>query len=282
MIASHDRAVLHADGTSERMGARPLAPPGDWSLAAAWEALEVLVVRYLKLKYKRSVLGFLWSLLTPLALMGIYLFVFGRVFDAPQRDFGLFLLAGLVPWQFFNVAVLGGTFCLVGERELLRRLNFPPVLVPFSAVLAHLLHLFIALACLVVVVALAGRAEWSNLGWLVLAVTLQTALCLGLALALSIWNVRLRDVGYLMPPFLVVLFFATPVVYELSQVPDAYRALTLSNPLSMIMEAYRAALLGGPEPAAGHMLLSAGETALVAGLGYAIFTRSSRGLPKEL
>jgi ABC-2 type transport system permease protein len=253
-----------------------------WPPAGVPGALRELVAKDLKLKYKRSVLGFLWSLLTPLALMGVYLFVFGRVFDAPQTDFGLFLICGLVPWHFFTLAVTGATNSLLVEGQLIGRINFPRLLVPVSTVAANMAHFMVALACLVVAVSVAGRAPWVGAHWLVLAVVLETALCLGLGLALSVWNVRLRDIGQLISIFAVLLFFATPVVYELSQVPEGYRPLVLANPLTMIMEAYRAALFEGPRPDLGPMLLSIGETALVLALGWWAFSRRAPELAKDL
>jgi ABC-type polysaccharide/polyol phosphate export permease len=154
--------------------------------------------------------------------------------------------------------------------------------VPASTVAANLVHLVVALACLMVVLVVTGRAPWLDLHWLVLAVAMETALCLGVAFALSVWNVRLRDIGQLMAIFVVVLFFATPVVYELSQVPDGYRPLVLANPLTMIMETYRTALFERPGPPAGELLLAVGEIVLILGLGYLAFARRSRELVKDL
>ncbi len=259
-----------------------LRPAAAWPAARAPGALRALVVKELKLKYKRSALGFLWSLLTPVALMCVYLFVFGRVFDAPQSDYGLFLLCGLVPWHFFSVATMAATTSLVAESGFIRRIHFPRILVPASTVAANLVHLVVALACLMVVLVVTGRAPWLDLHWLVLAVAMETALCLGVAFALSVWNVRLRDIGQLMAIFVVVLFFATPVVYELSQVPDGYRPLVLANPLTMIMETYRTALFERPGPPAGELLLAVGEIVLILGLGYLAFARRSRELVKDL
>ena len=240
------------------------------------------MLKELKLKYKRSLLGFLWSLLTPVALMVVYLFVFGRVFDAPQSDFALFLLCGLVPWHYLNLALIAATNSLVGERHLISRIGFPRFLVPVSSVMANLAHFLVALSGLLIAVVAAGRQPWLELHWLAVAIVLETTLCLGLTLALSVWNVRLRDVGQLMSIFAIVLFFATPVVYELSQVPDAYRPLALANPLTMIMESYRAALFEGALPEAAPMLLCVGEIAAVLALGCWSFSRRAANLAKEL
>ena len=271
-------SALRPEGTS----VPPLRASAVWPLTGAPDALRELVRKELKIKYKRSLLGFLWSLLTPVALMAVYLFVFGRVFDAPQSDFALFLLCGLVPWHFFNLALIGATNSVLAERHLIRRINFPRFLVPVSSVVANLAHFTVALVGLLIAVTAAGRAPWLHVHWLALAVVLETAFCLGLTLALSVWNVRLRDVGQLMSIFALVAFFATPVVYELSQVPDAYRPLALANPLTMIMESYRAALYEGPVPDMGPMMLSVGEIALVLAFGCWAFSRRSPNLPKEL
>lgn len=157
-----------------------------WPLGAAPEALRELVRKELKLKYKRSLLGFLWSLVTPVVLMCVYLFVFGQVFEAPQRDYALFLLCGLVPWHFFSLGLMAATNSLLLERALIRRINFPRALVPAASVLANLVHFLVALACLLVLVVVTGRSPWLGLHWLALAVALETALCIGAGLALSV------------------------------------------------------------------------------------------------
>lgn len=259
-----------------------LQPPDRRALVSAPEILRALVTKDLKVKYKRSILGFAWSLMTPVALTGVYLFVFIHVYRVPEKDFVLFLLAGLLPWNFFNISILAATSSVVDNGPLIRKVYFPRALLPVSSVTANLINFLIGLALLVVVMGVSGRPVWLTLHWLVLAVALETALCIGVALALSVWNVYFRDIQQLIGIFLLILFFATPIVYDVSRVPDAFRPLILANPLSTIMQTYRAALFHARSPDLGLVALGLAETLAIFLLGFLEFRRLAPRLAKEV
>ena len=257
-------------------------PPGAVSLCIHAEMLRALVVKQLKLKYKRSILGFGWSLATPVALMGIYLFVFGVVFENDREDFPLFLLTGLLPWQFFTLALLGGTISLVENAPLVRNVSFPRFLLPLAPVVASLVNFVVALGLLAVLVVALGRPLWLNLHWLLLAIVLETLLVAGIVLALCVWDVHFRDIEQLIALLTPLLFFATPIVYDLSQVPSEYRPFVVANPLTGVMEAFHAALFDSSAPDLWPVVVAAGETAVVLALGSWIFMRAATRLAKEV
>jgi ABC-type polysaccharide/polyol phosphate export permease len=259
-----------------------LHPPGRHSLVGAGEILRALVIKELKVKYKRSILGFLWSLVTPVALVAVYLFVFGQIYRVGPDDFGLFLLSGLLPWHYFNMGLVAATNSLVDNAPLIRKVYFPRILIPVSSVVANLVTFLVGLGMLSIVAVLSGRSVWPHLHWLILAVGLETALCAGAAMALSIWNVYLRDIRQLISILLLVLFFMTPIVYELSFVPARFRPLLSLNPLSAIMAAYRSALFYGSDPDLGLVGIGAAVTLLILGFGWAVFRRQSPLLAKEV
>lgn len=259
-----------------------LRPPGRRSLRDAREILLVLVTKELKVKYKRSVLGFAWSLVTPLALAGVYLFVFVSVYHVPQEDFALFLLTGLFPWHFFSMSLAATTESVINNAPMVRKVSFPRLVMPMSTVSANLVHFLLALALLVPLVAATGRPVWLHLHWLALAVVLETALCLGLGMALAVWNVYFRDIRQAVNIMLPVLFFATPIVYNLSLVPEAIRPFILANPLAGVMEVYRAALFEASAPHAGHAALAALQAAVALALGWVVFRRLAPHLAREV
>lgn len=236
----------------------------------------------LKVKYKRSVLGFFWSLITPVALTGIYLFVFIYVYRVPKSDFSLFLLTGLLPWHYFNLGLISATNSIIDNAPLVRKVFFPRILLPVSTVFANLLNFLFGLALLFIWLMASGRPIWLTLHWLLLAIVMETALCIGISLALSVWNVFLRDIRQIINLFIMVLFFATPIVYEFSEVPSRFRWVILANPLAAVMELYRAALFTVEAPDPFVTLVGLAEIALVAVFGYAVFRRTAPGIAREV
>lgn len=267
------------------MSKEPIAglhPPTKRALVAAPEILRALVIKELKVKYKRSFLGFLWSLITPAALAGVYLFVFIYVYPVGKDDFILFLLSGLLPWNFFNLAILASTSSFVENSNLVRKVYFPRALLPVSTVLANLINFSMGLGLLMVVLIVSGRPIWLGLHWLIVAIVLETALCIGASLALSVWNVYFRDIGQLISIFILVLFFATPIVYDVSNVPEMFLPLIMANPLTAIMQTYRAALYSVSTPDLSLLALGTAETLVILALGYFVFRHQAPYLAKEV
>lgn len=262
--------------------AAELLPPTRRSSVRQRELLSALVLKELKVKYKRSVLGVFWSLLTPIALTGIYLFVFVYVYKVPKPDFVLLLLSGLLPWNYFNISSIAATLSLVDSGPLIRKVYFPRHLLPISIVFSNLFNLLVGLVVLVVFLAFAGRPVWGQLHWLLFAVFLETFLLMGLALFLSISNVYFRDIQQLISILILTLFFATPVVYELSDVPQVFRNILLINPMTPVMEIYRSALFHARSPDLGLVMLGVVQAAGISVLGYGVFRRYSPFLAKEV
>ncbi|MBW3589231.1 MAG: ABC transporter permease [Actinobacteria bacterium] len=246
------------------------------------EILRVLVLKELKVKYKRSILGFLWSLVTPIALAAVYLFVFVYVYKVGQEDYVKFLLAGILPWHAFNLSLLAGTTSFVDNGPTIRKVYFPRILLPVSIIIANMVNFLMVLALFSLVVVITGFPLWLHFHWVVLALLLQSLLSVGVVLTLSVWNVYLRDIQQLISIFLMVLFFATPIVYDLSLVPTAFRPFILANPLTSVMQMYRAGLVTGVAPDLGVILLGALESLVILALGYWVFARLSPHLAKEV
>lgn len=246
------------------------------------EILRALVTKELKVKYKRSILGFFWSMITPIALTGIYLFVFIYVYKVPQKDFILFLLTGLLPWNYFNMSLMAATSSFVESGSMIRKVYFPRLLVPIATVTANLVNFLVGLSLLLIVLVVSGRPIWLTLHWLLIAVVLETALAIGLSLILATWNVFFRDIGQLISIAMIGLFFATPVVYDISRVPAPFRPIILANPMSSIIQTYRSSLFRAKSPDLGLLALGAAEVALIFVLGWLVYRRHANDLPKEV
>ena len=211
------------------------------------ELLGNLFRRDLQAKYRGSALGVLWTVANPVLLMGVYLLVFGVVWPSPFAQGGhypLFLLTGLALWTFFAAAVQSSTRSMLDNANLIRKTRFPRQLVPLSVVGAHLVSFAVMLVALLVVnfVALprVRATEWLAIPLCLLFV----GLVYGLALAVASLNVLFRDVEFIVAALLVPLFFLTPILYGLDDVPrhaHVAAAIHWANPLSPAVEAVRAA-----------------------------------------
>ena len=223
--------------------------------------LKTLTGRELKARYRGSVLGYLWSLVTPVMLLVVYTFVFSMIFD--PRDpkvspYGLFLVTGLFPWIWLQSSWLEGTGSLIANAGLIRKAAFPTELLPVVPVLANLVHF--ALAVPVIAAAFAVYHvyfEGEVSGWpallLPLVVALQLPMVAGLALAFAALNAHFKDVRDLLNNLLTLLFFMTPILYTVNRLEKypLIQGVVVANPFTPFTQAYQQTIFFGlvPEPA---------------------------------
>jgi ABC-2 type transport system permease protein len=258
------------------------------------ELLWNLTLRELRTKYRRSFLGWAWSMLNPLSQILIYGFVFGTLFDSPAPDgdpsgldsFALFLLCGLLPWNFFALVTGLGLGSISANAGLVRRVAFPREVLVFSNALHACVQFSIEMGLLFVFLLIAGSPF---LPWIpvVLATSVLLALfATGMALALSVLAVYFRDMSYLWSIVISVWFFATPIVYPPSlleaKAPSwVYNILQL-NPLNGFVEVYRSCLYDATAPGWKTMLALVVVSLASLVIGWSIFGRMTRRLPEEV
>jgi ABC-2 type transport system permease protein len=224
--------------------------------AGARELTLNLTLRELRGKYKRSVLGWTWSLLNPLANVVIYSIVFSFFLkiEPPTGDpsglhsFVLFLLCGLLPWTYVASGVNTSMAALIDNSALIKKVYFPREVLVFSGMIAVLVAFLIELSVLVVVLLLSGNMVLPWIPVALVLVAIQTVLLTGVGLLLAVLNVYFRDVQHFVPIALQGLFYATPIVYPIRLVPDEATVLGLEipldflyrlNPLVRLVELYR-------------------------------------------
>lgn len=258
------------------------------------ELLWNLTLRELRTKYRRSFLGWTWSMLNPLATVAIYSFVFGVLFEssAPPGDpsgltgFAYFLLAALLPWNFFALVTNLGMSAIANNSGLVRRVAFPREVLVFSNVLHACVQFGIEMGLLCVVLLIAGSPIFPWIPLVVVLSAILTVFASGFALALSTLSVYFRDMTYLWTIFVQVWFFLTPVVYgpELlkARAPEwADRVLRL-NPMRAFVTSYRDLLYDARCPSLARFVLMSGAAAISLTLGWWIFHRMGRRLPEEV
>lgn len=249
------------------------------ALAEVWRRRELvafLLSRNVKVRYRQTVLGLSWLVLQPLVLMGIYTLFVGRLLRVPTDGvpYHLFVLAGLIPWLFFSSAAQSGAQSLVGDQSLVSRIYFPRLALPIAGVLTHALDFLVSSMFLLLFVAAAGFSP--SAGWLALpAILVMTALtAMAVAIPLAALNVKYRDVQAGMGLLLQLWLFASPVLYPMALVPDAFQTVYALNPMVGIVTLSRKVLLGGDEPVLSAVLSSILVTALLLLLGLRYFAGS--------
>jgi lipopolysaccharide transport system permease protein len=237
------------------------------------DLLVVLTAHRIKVRYKQSVLGPIWAILQPLAMMIIFATVFSMFARIPSGDhpYAVFAYAGLLPWSAFAAALSSASVSMVNHASLLTRVSFPREILPASYVAAALFDLLIASSVLAVMVAYYGIAPTPAVLWVLPLVAVLTGFTTAIALALCAVNVRFRDIGVAMPVLLQFWMFASPVIYPLDAVPMEWRRLYLLNPMAGIVDGFRRAVLDGRAPDAGSLAAAAGVTVVALPLAYAWF-----------
>lgn len=248
------------------------------------ELLYFFVWRDVKVRYKQTALGAAWAVLQPLLTMLIFTIFFGRMAGIGSEGvpYPIFSYAGLLPWTFFSQGLGQASNSLVGSASLLKKVYFPRLIVPVAAVLGGLVDFAVAFVVLVGMMFWYGVQAGPGVLLLPLLLLLAAASALGAGLFLSALNVEFRDVRYVMPFFIQLLLFVTPVIYPASKVTAKLEEMGLPgwlyglNPMAGVVQGFRWALLGsgmnpGPLLAAGTAVT---VVLLVGGLFY--FRRMER------
>jgi len=248
------------------------------------ELVRNLVVRDLKVRYRNSVLGFLWSLINPLLMMAVFTVVFTVLAGNPNiPNYHIFVLCAILPWNFFTGSAMGAVGSVVGNAHLINKVYFPRAILPLSTVLSSLVNFLLALLPLLALMVLFRAPFTVYLLLLPLVIAVQLTFTLGMAFFLSCLNVFFRDTGVIMDVVLFAWFFLTPVFYPMEQLPqskeimgltlDVQRIMYIVNPMSSIIATYRSLLYHGIPPAPDFFARTTVTALAILVLGYLFFTR---------
>jgi lipopolysaccharide transport system permease protein len=284
MLTSENQAApLHGGGSDHRPAIRREARPG-WraiNFAELWHYRELLIfyaIRDIKVRYKQTFLGAAWAVLQPVMTMVVFSIFFGRLAGVPSDGlpYPVFAFCALLPWQLFAFALTQSSNSLVQDAQVLTKVYFPRLIIPFGSVVAGLVDFAIAFVVLI------GMMFYFNIvpGPAMLTLPLFVLLALAAALAAGLWlsalNVKYRDVRYTTPFLAQLWLFVTPVAYSSSLVPAKWQAVFAINPMVGVVEGFRWALLGRSAPPGAMLIVSVAATAILLTGGLFYFRRMEK------
>jgi ABC-type polysaccharide/polyol phosphate export permease len=241
-----------------------------------------LVARDLKVKYKGSTLGFLWSLLNPLLMLAVYTVAFKYIIKIKVENFPIFLFSALLPWSFLSSSLSMGVTSITENSSLVKKVYFPREILPLSIVLVNLFHFFLTFMVLIPALLFFKLTPGFSFFFLVVIIFFQTLFVLGLAFIVSAFNVYYRDVKHFLEVVLLLWFWLTPIIYPLHLIPEKFRSYAYINPFTPFVKAFRDIILDDriPDPVTLAMVIVI--SILVFLLGAAVFSKKQRRFAEEI
>ena len=227
-----------------------------------------LVVRDLKVKYRRSFLGYLWSLLNPLMMMSVMSYIFSTLFKSNIPNFPLYLICGQTLWAFFNESTNMAMYSVIQNGSLIKKVYVPKFIFPLSRVLSSFVTMSFSLAAILIVMIFTKAAfYWTTLLFWV-PLLLLFMFCCGIGLMLSALSVYFRDITHLYGVLMFALMYFTPIFYDMSFLPENVQRSITFNPMYNYITFFRSVILYGQFPGAQvwTMCIVSGLVSLVAGL----------------
>lgn len=248
--------------------------------------LWMLVVRDLKVRYRSSVLGVAWSFLQPLGMMLVMTFAFTVINRAPPtiEHYNVFILSGLLAWNFFSTAVTGASGSVVSNAALVKKVYFPRVILPVSVVISNLINFALALPVWAIVAIFSGHPIHDTLLLLPFVIILQVIFSIGVSFLLSTVNVFYRDTQFILELSMLALFFLTPIWYDIDSAPQPEVGLWVRrlNPVASLVNIYQDVMYWGRPTDLDFVLRTAATAVAFLLIGYVVFKRFSPRFGEEL
>ncbi|MCL4478830.1 MAG: ABC transporter permease [Deltaproteobacteria bacterium] len=242
--------------------------------------ISALVIRGLKARYRGSVLGFFWTFINPFLLMLVYVFVFKVLMKNGMKNYSVFLFAGLLPWTWFSTALTDGVNSIVSGSNLITKVLFPPQVLPTVSVLVNMMNYIFSLPLLFLFIFILRM----NIGISIIAVIpviiIQLILTEGLVLIIAAINVYFRDLQQIVSNFLLLGFFVTPIIYQLTQVPSRYLFILYTNPMTLLVRSYQWIFYYDTSPNWLHLSYLLAASFIVLFTGVYIFEKLKEAFPE--
>jgi ABC-type polysaccharide/polyol phosphate export permease len=243
------------------------------------DLIATLVARDLKVRYRRSAIGFLWTMLQPLLTMLVLTIVFSTLFRFDLPNYPVYALAGIVFWNFFSQGISSSMGSLRRNAPLFTKVPVPKVVFPIATVIAGVVNLVLALIPLTGILLATGHPVRPAILFLPLAIVLVALFTLGIGLLLSPLAVLFHDITELIGVLLTVMMYLTPIFYPIGIVPDRYIWLVRLNPVRAILEVFRTPVYEGTVPDLVHLGAAGAITLVALTAGVLAFRRNADRIP---
>ena len=247
-----------------------------------YDLIRELVVRDIKLLYKRSIFGVGWTLIAPLLNLAVFVFVFQVVLVLDVPNYSSYVFTGLLVWTWFQTSLFQSAGVIISNRALIRQPGFPKTILPVVIVMTGLVHFVLALPVLIIFLVIDGIQLNSVIFLLPILQLLQFLLTLSLAYFLAAINVTFRDTQHTLGVLLQMFFYLTPIFYDVSNVPSELQYLYGLNPMVHLVTAYRSLLIDGTLPALMPLLWIGFGSLILLPLGHKLFLNQSGRFVEEL
>ncbi len=240
------------------------------------ELLVGMTEKELKGRYKNTLFGFLWIFINPVLQMLVIGFVFRLFIKEPIDNYFMYLLAGLLVWNFFSLSLTKATTSIVNERNLIKKARFPRSVIPLSIIIANFINLLLGLTILLVPAIIFNTLSGMWLVQVFSGLFLLVSFTVGICLLTASLNVRFRDINFLVQAFLILWFYITPIVYSIFVVPRELIWVWRLNPLTVVLQLFQSAF--AQAPSAGIFMMVANITIIFVTftIGILIFEKESK------
>jgi ABC-2 type transport system permease protein/lipopolysaccharide transport system permease protein len=235
-----------------------------------WPVVQNMVMQELRVRYQRSVMGFLWTLLNPILMMTTLTLVFSQILGMRKEGYAIYLFAGMVPWNFLNGSISESAFCIITNEGLIRKIYLPKWIFPLTRVMINLVTFLLSMSALFVILGPLGARPTLPMLMLPVVVLLFAAFGLGLSLLVATVNTFFRDCGHLVAVFLQAWYFLTPIIYQEKDLGAASARLWL-NPAYPFIRMFHSIIHNGLWPDLTTFLVATGVASVSLGIGYVAF-----------
>lgn len=243
-----------------------------------------LVKRDLRGRYKGSILGFLWNFVNPLCQMIVYTIVFSTVFPNDIEKYYVFIMVGMMPWNFFSDSLMQGSGTIVHQAEMTKKIYFPREVLPMSTVISRLINLLLTFLIMLVVIIVSGvGVSFSSLIWLPLVLLIEFVMALGFSLLLSAIDVYFRDVEYMTGVVLMAWIWMTPIMYSFDAIFTPWmKWIVGKNPMTPIILAYQNILYYHTAPDMTALMHAAIFALIIFAVGEFVFCKLEGDFAEQL
>jgi lipopolysaccharide transport system permease protein len=239
------------------------------------DLLLVLTKKEMKVKYKSSFLGYLWSVANPLAFAFVFYIAFKVVMKIQMEEYVLFLITGLFPWQWFANSINASSMVFLSNTSIIKKVNFPRQVLPLAAVLQDMIHFILAIPVIILFMLIYHHPiSWGWIYGIPALLGAQFLMTYGLSLVISSANLFFRDIERITTIFTTLLFYFTPVIYAETMIPERYKVWVNLNPLAPLTISWRRLFLTG-NLEAGDLFVSYAYGIIFFGVGFFVYKKLS-------